>query len=255
MSISFFIFIVLYAIAIAVEVRHDRKKQLQLYDFKDSVLNISLGILAVLNRVIFEGAWLALWIYCSSYSSFKLPNTATIWIILFVVNEFVYYWFHRFSHEFRLLWAIHVNHHSSQLFNFTTAARLPFLNILVHILFWTPLILLGFDPYMVFAISNIGFLFGVFQHTTLIGDLGWMECWFNTPKHHKIHHASNPDYINHNYGNVLIIFDRMFGTFISEKTNQPVTYGITKNIDSVNPVKVIFHEWQALFKEKVLRRR
>jgi sterol desaturase/sphingolipid hydroxylase (fatty acid hydroxylase superfamily) len=103
---------------------------------------------------------------------------------------------------------------------------------------------------MVFAVSNVGFLFGVFQHTKLIGHLGWMEFWFNTPLNHKIHHASNPDYINHNYGNVLIIFDRMFGTFIEENKAQPVEFGITKNITTHNPIKVIFHEWVALFKDK-----
>jgi sterol desaturase/sphingolipid hydroxylase (fatty acid hydroxylase superfamily) len=250
MSISFLIFIILYAAAVTFEVFHDRKHQLKLYNFKDSLLNISLGSLAVLNRVIFEGLWLGFWIYLTQFSLWSIPNNALTWIILFLVNEFVYYWFHRLSHEWRILWAIHVNHHSSQLFNFTTAARLPFLNIIVHIIFWTPLIFLGFDPFMVFAISNIGFLFGVFQHTKLIGHLGWMEFWFNTPRNHQIHHASNPDYINHNYGNVLIIFDRLFGTFIEEKHENPIIYGITKNISSNNPIKVIFHEWVDMFQKK-----
>jgi sterol desaturase/sphingolipid hydroxylase (fatty acid hydroxylase superfamily) len=250
MSLSFVIFIILYTAAIAFEVNYDRKHHLNLYDLQDSVLNISLGILAVLNRVIFEGLWLGFWIFLSQFSFWKFENNIPVWILLFIVNEFVYYWFHRFSHEWRILWAIHVNHHSSQLFNFTTAARLPFLNILVHITFWTPLILLGFDPFMVFAVSNIGFLFGVFQHTKLIGHLGWMEFWFNTPRNHKIHHASNPNYINHNYGNVLIIFDRIFGTFIEEKKEEPIIFGITKNISTNNPIKVIFHEWIEIFKEK-----
>jgi sterol desaturase/sphingolipid hydroxylase (fatty acid hydroxylase superfamily) len=250
MNSALYIFILLYFIAICMEVYANRKQQLKRYDTKDSILNISLGLVAVGNRMLFGGLWLALWLFVAYLSPFHISQTWYAWVLLFLLNEFVYYWFHRWSHEWRFLWAIHVNHHSSQLLNLTTAARLPFFNILVHILFWTPLVAIGFDPKMVFAVSNIGFLFGVFQHTQFIGKLGWLEFWFNTPLHHRIHHARNPSYINHNYGNVLIIFDRMFGTFIEAKEEEEIEFGITKNIQTTNPVIVVFHEWKDMFLEK-----
>lgn len=245
----FFIFLIFYFSLIFIEAYYCYKKNMPIYNLKDSLLNILLGILGISNKVIFGGIWLAIWIYIHQFSIIKIENTLSNWIILFFANEFVFYWFHRLSHEKRILWAVHVNHHSSQYFNFTTAGRLPFFNFVVQCVMWSPLIWIGFDPYMVFSIAQISFVFGVLQHSQLLGKFPALEYIFNTPNHHKIHHASNPVYINHNYGNVLILFDRLFGTFIEEDASVDVKFGITKNVNSYNPIKVIFHEWNDIFKD------
>lgn len=245
----FFIFLIFYFGLIAIESIYCNQKKLKVYNFRDSLMNILLGVLGITNKVIFGGIWLAIWIYIHQFSILRIENNALNWIILFFVNEFVFYWFHRLSHEKRILWAVHVNHHSSEYFNFTTAGRLPFFNFAVQCVMWSPLIIVGFDPYMVFSISQVSFIFGVFQHSQLFGKIPGLEYIFNTPTHHKIHHASNAIYINHNYGNVLIIFDRIFGTFIDEKNDVKVKFGITKNIHTNNPIIVIFHEWIDIFKE------
>ena len=168
---------------------------------------------------------------------------------MFFLNEFVYYWFHRLSHENRFLWAVHVNHHSSEKLNFTTAARVPFFNLILHNLFWIPLLFAGFNPMMIFAVENIGFLFSFIQHTQIIKKIPYLDFVLNTPSHHRVHHSSNIEYLNKNYGNVLIIFDRIFGTFKKEQDDIEIKYGISKNIHSYNPLKVIFHEWAGIFKQ------
>lgn len=244
----FFIFLAFFFALVFIEAFYCHRKKLDIYEWKDSVLNIFLGILGVTNKVIFGGVWLAIWIYISQFSLLTIESTVLNWIILFFANEFVFYWFHRLSHENRLLWAVHVNHHSSELFNFTTAGRLPFFNFVVQCVMWSPLIYIGFDPYMVFTIAQVSFVFGIFQHSQVIGKIRGLEYIFNTPSHHKLHHASNEEYINHNYGNVLIIFDRLFGTFIEEDPSVQVKFGITNNINTYNPVRVIFHEWVDMVK-------
>ena len=163
----------------------------------------------------------------------------------------MYYWFHRFSHENKFLWAVHVNHHSSEKLNFTTAARVPFFNLILHNLFWIPLLFAGFNPLMIFAVENINFLFAFIQHTQIIKKIPYLDFIFNTPSHHRVHHSANKEYLNKNYGSTLIIFDRIFGTFKEEKDDIIIKYGISKNINTYNPLKVIFHEWINIFKQKI----
>ncbi len=243
MKLSFVIFLILFAIAVTVEAIYGYRHQRNLYDWKDSILNVTLGIIGVSFRFALKTIWLAFWLFLSQFALLDIPETVLTWVVLFFSNEFVYYWFHRWSHENRFLWAVHVNHHSSQKLNFSTTARLPFFNFVLHSTFWIPLVLIGFDPFMVFAVSNVGFLFALYQHTQIIGKINWMEYIFNTPNHHRIHHASNPEYINGNYGSCLIIFDRLFGSFKEELEGVDLKYGITNNIQTYNPIKVIFHEW------------
>lgn len=250
MVIILIVFCVFYTIGIIWEVRHSMKNNLHLYDVKDSAMNLSLGIAVVAIRFVFGGTWLLIWLWVSRFAIFKIEETYMAWLFLFFLHEFVYYWMHRLSHNVRILWAVHVNHHSSQLLNFTTAARMPVLMFLVMMVFWSPLIIIGFNPFMVFAVSNVSFVFAVFQHSQVIGKIPLLEYIFVTPTHHRLHHASNETYINHNYGSVLIIFDRMFGTFKEVNEDEPIKYGIRNNINTNNPVKVIFHEWEDMLKRK-----
>ncbi len=244
MHLSFLIFLIIYLAAITWEVFYDRRHKLNLYSLKDSAVNFSLGLLVVAVRIVSQGTWVAVWTGMSHFAIFKIEESVFSYILLFLIHEFIFYWVHRCSHNFRPLWAIHVNHHSSKMLNLTTAARMPLFMFVVIFIFWSPLILIGFDPYMLFVVTNISFLLGVFQHSHTIGSLGVVvEYIFVTPTHHRIHHASNPEYINHNFGSTLIIFDRLFGSFKKPDPSVQITYGITKDLKTYNPIKIIFHEW------------
>ena len=248
-KIGFLIFALIYFSIIIAEAWYSKKKNLNLYNYKDSALNLFLGLLVVVTRIFFDVILFSIWATFFHFSFFKIDNSLINWMILFICNEFIYYWYHRFSHHNRLLWAIHVNHHSSTKLNLLTAARVPVFSIIIQGLFWSPLLLIGFQPYMVFIILQIGFGLTAFQHIRIMGNLPLFEYVFNSPALHEVHHANNPEYINHNFGLVLSIFDRMFGTLKSKNENIPITYGITNNINTHNPVLVIFHEWIAIVKD------
>lgn len=161
--------------------------------------------------------------------------------------EFSYYWWHRASHRVRFLWANHVNHHSSKEFNFTTAFRQPLFSPVLRPFFYFYLPFLGFDPSIIGLVGVASLVWAVWSHTQHIGKLGFLEYIIVTPSTHRVHHGSNDHYIDKNYGGVLIIFDIIFGTY--EPENEKVNYGITKNIKSYNPIKIIFHEWIAWIKD------
>ncbi|MDO6619161.1 sterol desaturase family protein [Shewanella sp. 6_MG-2023] len=169
-------------------------------------------------------------------------------IALMIAQDFCYYWFHRASHRVRWMWAAHVVHHSSENMNFSTAFRQSLMYPLAGMwLFWLPLVVIGFDPnWVVFVVLlNLGLQF--FVHTQAIKSLGPLELIFNTPSHHRVHHGRNPQYIDKNYAGVLIIWDKLFNTF--EPENDTVIYGITKPVNSFNPIIVSFAEWRDMFKE------
>jgi len=247
-SLTFYIFLGIFISAITIEMIYNIRKKLNLYNLKDSLVNLFFGLSGVITRTLSKGVWIIFWAYLYQFSPNKLPETALVYVLLFITNEFVYYWFHRISHENRLLWAIHVNHHSSEFLNFTTAARIPFFNFILHNIFWIPLLFLGFSPIMIFSVETIGFLFAFIQHTQVIKNFWIFDYVLNSPSHHRVHHSSNEEYINKNYGNVLIIFDRLFGTFQEERNEIKIKYGLQKNIKSYNPLVLIFHEWFDIFK-------
>jgi sterol desaturase/sphingolipid hydroxylase (fatty acid hydroxylase superfamily) len=171
-------------------------------------------------------------------------------LLLFLGTEFFYYWHHRFAHEVRWLWATHAVHHSAKHFNLSAAYRLGWTGWLSgNFLFFIPLCWLGFHPIAVAASLSINLMYQFWIHTELIPKLGWLEWVFNTPSHHRVHHAANPEYVDRNYGGVLIIFDRLFGTFTVESPDRLLTYGLTHPLRSYNPVKIVFHEWSRLFQD------
>jgi sterol desaturase/sphingolipid hydroxylase (fatty acid hydroxylase superfamily) len=168
-----------------------------------------------------------------------------------VLDDFAYYWFHRASHECRFWWAAHVNHHSSQHYNLSTAIRQPWTGVLVGTWApWFPLVLLGFPPEMIFVQSGFSLLYQFWLHTESIRRMPrWFEYLFNTPSHHRVHHAANPRYVDRNYGGTLMVWDRLFGTFAAESDQEPCRYGLIKNIDTYNPIKIAFHEWAAIVRD------
>lgn len=169
------------------------------------------------------------------------------WAIGFVAVEFVYYWVHRCSHTVRWLWATHAVHHTPEELTFLSAIRLGWTNILSGgWLFYLPLVLAGFDPRLVFTLLAINLHYQFFLHTEAFGSWGPLEWGLNTPLHHRVHHASNPAYLDCNYGGVLIVFDRLFGTFVRERSNEPIRYGLAHPLGSNNPFVIAFGEWRRL---------
>jgi sterol desaturase/sphingolipid hydroxylase (fatty acid hydroxylase superfamily) len=182
---------------------------------------------------------------------FTIPlDTAVTVVALLVGQDFCYYWFHRCSHRVRWFWATHAVHHSSNDLNFAAAYRFGWTGRLTGTaIFYLPLIWLGFDPLPVGIASALNLLYQFWLHTEWIPKLGWLEYVLNTPSHHRVHHAANPEYLDRNYGGVFIIFDRIFGTFAAEREEAPCRYGLVEPLRSNNPFFIAFHEWIALARD------
>jgi sterol desaturase/sphingolipid hydroxylase (fatty acid hydroxylase superfamily) len=179
------------------------------------------------------------------------PSSPWAWAAIFFLDDFIYYWFHRISHECRFWWAAHVNHHSSQEYNLSTAVRQSWTSVIVGTWTpWIPLALLGFPPTMILAQQGFNLFYQFWIHTEAVHRMpAWFEYLFNTPSHHRVHHASNPRYLDRNYAGVLMVWDRIFGSFVAERDEEPPRYGIVKNIETFNPVRIAFHEWAAIVRE------
>lgn len=203
-----------------------------------------MGVLNVLVSLVTKAG--AFWLYKALYEHrlFDLPETPLVWVALFFAEDHCYYWFHRAHHEVRCLWAAHVNHHSSTHYNLSTALRQSVTTPLTGPLFWAPLPLLGFAPEMILVQQAVSLLYQFWLHTEAIDRMGPLEWVLNTPSHHRVHHGKNPEYIDKNHAGILIIWDRLYGTFEPERAR--VVYGLTKNIETFNLVKVAFHEWAAI---------
>ena len=171
-------------------------------------------------------------------------------VLLFLGQEFCYYWFHRLSHRMRWFWATHAVHHSPNELNLSAAYRFGWTGrVSGTAIFYVPLVWLGFPPFAVFTTLSLNLLYQFWLHATWIPKLGWLEYVLNTPSHHRVHHAANPEYLDANYGGVLILFDRLFGTLIVERDDLPCRYGLTTPLKSRNTVVIAFHEWRNLARD------
>jgi sterol desaturase/sphingolipid hydroxylase (fatty acid hydroxylase superfamily) len=167
--------------------------------------------------------------------------------LLFFADDLSYYVMHRTSHECRFFWASHVVHHSSQRFNLATALRQTWTGSFFTFIFWLWLPLVGFAPIMVMTMQAISLLYQFWVHTELVRNMGPLEWIFNTPSHHRVHHASNGRYLDRNHAGMLIIWDRIFGSF--EQERERCVYGLTRNLNSYNPVRIAFHEWLDIWRD------
>jgi len=161
--------------------------------------------------------------------------------------DFIYYWNHRFMHESRYMWAIHVVHHSSEHYNLSTALRQPVADVVGTFVPYSTLALLGVRPELIASARGINLLYQYWIHTDTIRGLGPLEQVLNTPSHHRVHHGSNRQYLDRNHGSILIVWDRLFGTF--EREDEPVVYGLTKNLETFNPVRIATHEHAAMLRD------
>ena len=206
----------------------------------------SIGLLAgnVAVSLLTKGSILLLYIYFYQFRLFTINDLFPVWAVwalTFIVIDFVYYWYHRCSHRIRFLWAVHMNHHSSEEMNYVVSLRQAWFSPITKIPFFIFMPLLGFDPLITLVAGVSSTLWGVLGHTQWIEKLGPLEYIFVTPSSHRVHHGSNECYLDKNYGNFLIIWDRIFGTFAEEK--EKVKYGIRENVKTFNPFKITFRVW------------
>lgn len=238
-----------FAVCMAAEAWHLARQGRQTYSFGQ----VSTNIVLALSHAVTDGlAWaLVLGLFHALYQHrlFEIPASGGSLLLLVVLQDFFYYWFHRGSHRIRWMWASHVTHHSSETMNLATALRQSLTYPLSGMwLFWLPLAWIGFQPETVVLVVAISLAYQFFVHTESIRKLpGWVEAVFNTPSHHRVHHARNAQYIDRNYAGVLIIWDRLFGTYVAE-TEAP-EYGIVRQINSKNPLVMMFHEWRDMFRD------
>jgi sterol desaturase/sphingolipid hydroxylase (fatty acid hydroxylase superfamily) len=218
-----------------------------LYELKDTAASLSMGAGNVLLGLISKAMIFAIFTAVHRFAIFKIGYQWWAWLLLFFADDFTYYWFHRTSHECRLFWASHVIHHSSQRFNLGTALRQTWTGNFMSFVFWLWLPLVGFEPIMILTMQAISLLYQFWVHTELVRSMGPLEWVLNTPSHHRVHHGSNRQYLDRNHAGVLIIWDRMFGTF--EPEDEKVVYGLTRNINSYNPLRIAFHEWIDIWKD------
>ena len=230
---------VILLVAIAVEVLWSRRHCSGAYNVRESLGN---GVMAVGNALQkpLTIAWSAIVLSLAEpLQILALPNTPWILLLTFVVTDFVYYWYHRWSHQVGWLWAMHQTHHSSPWMNLTTALRLNWVAKFVSPFFFVPLIIVGFSPAVVPLCLTLGLLYQFWLHTRAIGKLGWLEGrLFNTPSAHRVHHGSNPRYIDKNFAGVFIVWDRVFGTY--EPESESVEFGITTGFVGHNPFVIQF---------------
>ena len=223
------------------------------YYKKDSVVSFIMMIFSAIVEFIPKVLAFVAFFYLYELSPFKdtVNRQWWAWLLLFFADDLSYYWFHRLNHEVRIFWAGHVPHHSSVYMNFGTALRQGVGERIHKFFFWLWIPLLGFDPIMIFTMMGISLVYQFWVHTELVDKLPKaIEFIFNTPSHHRVHHASNIRYLDCNHAGVLIIWDRIFGTFSEEvKLIDKPKYGLTVNINTFNPIEVATHEYSAIWKD------
>lgn len=223
-----------------LEYRVSIRQQQQRFHFEEVIANLNVGIAERLADLFTTGLFYFVfrWLY-EHGRLMTLPATWWSFALLLLVTDFIWYWYHRLGHEVNILWAAHGVHHQSEDFNFTVSARITVFQAAARCVFWSILPVLGFHPGMITVMLLIHGAYPFFTHTQTIGKLGWLEHVLVTPSHHRVHHSSNPEYLDKNYGDLLIIWDKVFGTFAKE--GEAPVYGLTKPLKSYSFLWQHFH--------------
>jgi sterol desaturase/sphingolipid hydroxylase (fatty acid hydroxylase superfamily) len=237
------IYIIFIGLEIVLSYFHDKK----FYSLKDTVANVYLSALNFLLDLLLRSLGLLVLVYFYDQRFFEIRNSFIYWIVLLFTEDFMYYWLHRVDHFCRFFWAVHVTHHSSENFNLTVGFRSSVFQPLYRFIYFIPLALMGFKPVDIAFMYAATQIYGILIHTRYVNKMGFLEWFMATPSHHRVHHGSNVQYLDRNMGMVFIIWDKLFGTFEPEK--EEVKYGLTENLKTNNPIKVVFHEWQAMLKD------
>ncbi len=238
--------------AVAVEAIWSKMTDRGLYNARDAGVSFLMLLASIVIELVPKLLIVAAMIVLHEWSPLRdvVGRQGWAWLALFFLDDLTYYWFHRLNHEVRILWAGHVNHHSSEYLNFGTALRQGVGERVYKYVLWLPLAALGFDPAMILLMISLNLTFQFWTHTEVIRRLpAWFEAVFNTPSHHRVHHGSNARYLDRNHAGVLILWDKLFGTFSAELEAEPVVYGLTKNLGTMNPARVLLHGYTDLWED------
>ncbi|MEL1251680.1 sterol desaturase family protein [Aurantiacibacter gilvus] len=219
--------------------------QPQRYEWQDTGISLAFGIGSTVAGAITGGLTVAMLVWIHQQGPLSIGWAWWAWPLCFVLDDLAYYWFHRMAHRVRWFWASHVNHHSSQHYNLSTALRQTWTGfIAVSFVFRWPLAALGFEPGMIAVCAGFNLIYQFWIHTEAIDRMPrWFEAVMNTPSHHRVHHAVNARYLDRNYAGVFIVWDKLFGTFTPEDHEDRIHYGIVRQLGSFNLLYAVFHEW------------
>ena len=234
-----------FVLLVLLEMLWARRNRPAAYEPRDTLTSLAFGLGSTVAGLLTGGLVFALMLALYPFRLFEIGWQWWAWIGCFVLDDLAYYWFHRTAHRVRWFWASHVNHHSSQHYNLSTALRQSWTGfIALSFIFRLPLVLIGFHPAMIVFCGALNLIYQFWIHTEAIDRLPrWFEAVMNTPSHHRVHHATNPLYLDRNYAGTFIVWDRMFGTFQREEDGERIRYGIVKQLGSFNLLWAVFHEW------------
>jgi len=243
------IYILLFIVTlVSLEIIWSWRNDKKVYNIKETFANVAVLAGFQFSKYLFAGYQLAVLGFFSDLSLFKLAHNVWTFLLTFLVTDFIYYWFHRISHSWKPLWAFHLVHHSAMQMNLTTSYRLNWFSAIISPIFFIPAVILGLptDFIIISYVLNLAYQF--FLHTEAIGKLGFIEKILDTPSSHRVHHGSNPIYLDKNFGGVFIIWDRIFNTYQPE--TEKVNYGLTTGFLSYNPFVLVFKGFTNWFKPK-----
>ena len=234
-----------FVLLVLVEMIVVRLRYRERYEPRDTLTSLALGTGSTVAGALTAGIAFAMALWVWQFRLFEISYAWYWFVLAFVIDDLAYYVFHRLAHRVRWFWASHVIHHSSQHYNLSTALRQTWTGFIsLGFLFRLPLAFIGFPPPMLVFVAGINLVYQFWIHTEVIGKCPrWFEAVMNTPSHHRVHHATNPQYLDRNYAGVFIVWDRLFGTFIEERADDRPRYGIVKNLGSFNLLWAAFHEW------------
>lgn len=240
-----------FVLLIVIEIAWARRRAPAAYEPRDTLSSLGFGLGSTVAGALTASLVLGLLLWLYQFRLFTIPWSWWAWALCFILDDLAYYVFHRSAHRVRWFWASHVNHHSSQHYNLSTALRQTWTGfIAVSFIFRLPLVLIGFHPAMILFCGAVNLIYQFWIHTEAIKRFPkWFEAVMNTPSHHRVHHATNPRYLDRNYAGVFIIWDRMFGTFTPEVDTDPPHYGIVKQLGTFNLLWGVFHEWVGIARD------
>lgn len=248
--------LVLYAVIIAVEWTLTARRRRRVYTLRDTSTNVYLAALNGTLEALMNGTVLFFLGWFFDHRILRMESAGfSYWSGLFLIEDFFFYVLHYVDHHCRFFWAVHVTHHSSPHFNFSTGFRSSVFQPIYRMFYYAPIALLGFEPADILVMYFATQILGTFVHNDRCPKLGPLEWILVTPSHHRVHHGSNPRYLDKNMGMTLIIWDRLFGTFVEEDPAEPVRYGLTKELPSRGPFQIVFHEWRDLWRDVTVRAR
>jgi sterol desaturase/sphingolipid hydroxylase (fatty acid hydroxylase superfamily) len=239
----------IYVVVIGAEILASYIHHKHFCSVKGVLSNIYLSALNFTLDILLRVVCLFVLNFFFQFKLVEIQNQYLYWFTLVIAQDFMFYWLHRIDHFVRFFWAVHITHHSSEEYNLTVGFRSSVFQPVYRFIYFIPLSFLGFSGVDIMFIYAATQIYGILIHTQTVDKLGVLEYFLSTPSHHRVHHASNVKYLDKNMGMLLIIWDKLFGTFQAEEKNEKVVFGLTENIKTYHPLKMVFHEWVNIFND------